>query len=174
MTTIRTPEEAVMGPILARSKDRTVCEPNACQRLVTRLINYAEPKGTWCRLRTGVSLLWLAHKDSWPGSGARDLPVDGIKRDLVAHGQAGQFYRHLYFHIGCRFLGWPGMLASGFMHRRDIEEAAAGRRESIAEVRGNLAASECAEVLLDLSQKRISRRDAEDRLRQILAEQKNR
>ena len=41
----------------------------------------------------------------------------------------GQFYRHLYFHIGCRFLGWPGMLASWFMHQVDVRQAAAGRLE---------------------------------------------
>ena len=145
-------------------------EPNACQRLVARLVGYAEPEGIWSRLRTGMSLLRLAYEGSWPGSGARELPVDGIKRELVAHGQEGQFYRHLYFHMGCRFLGWPGMLASWFMHQRDLEQAAAGRSESVAEIRDNMAASECAEVLLDLSHRRISRRDAEDRLRNILAE----
>jgi hypothetical protein len=62
-------------------------------------------------------------------------PVDGVKKGLVAHGQAGQFYRHLYFHIGCRFLGWPGMLASWLMHQLDVRQAATGRTESAVETR---------------------------------------
>ena len=104
------------------------------------------------------------------GEATRDLPVDGIKEGLVADGQAGQFYRHLYFHIGCRFLGWPGMLASWFMHQVDVRQAATGRMESAVEIRDNVAAFACAEVLLDRSRRRISRREAAERLRKILAE----
>ena len=87
----------------------------------------------------------------------------------MAHGQAGQFYRHLYFHIGCRFLGWPGRLASSFMHRVDVKQAATGRMESVVEIRDNVAAFACAEVLMDRSRRRISRREAAERLREILA-----
>jgi hypothetical protein len=101
---------------------------------------------------------------------ARELPVDGIKKGLVAHGQAGQFYRHLYFHIGCRFLGWAGTLASWLMHQWDVRQAATGRMESAVEVRDNVAAFVCAQVLLDRSRRKISRREAAERLRDILAE----
>ena len=111
-----------------------------------------------------------AYEGSLSGKATRELPVYGIKKQLVAHGQKGQFYRHLYFHIGCRFLGWPGTVASWFMHQLDVRQAAAGRRESAAEARGNLAALACAEVLLDRSRRRISRRDTEKRLREILAD----
>lgn len=145
-------------------------ERNACERLVRRLATYGEPEGVCIRLRTGMFLMRRAYEGSLSGKATRELPVDGIKKQLVAHGQEGQFYRHLYFHIGCRFLGWPGMLASWFAHQLDVRQAAAGRRESAAEARGNLAALACAEVLLDRSRRRISRRDTENRLREILAD----
>jgi hypothetical protein len=150
--------------------ERMVSEQTACQRLVGRLVRYGEPEGVCSRLGTGMLLLRRAHEASLSGEATRELSVDGIKKQLVAHGQEGQFYRHLNFHIGCRFLGWPGMLASWFMHQLDVRQAAAGRRESAAEVSGNLAALACADVLLDRSQRRISRRDTEQRLREILAE----
>jgi hypothetical protein len=59
----------------------------------------------------------------------------------------------LYFHIGCRFLGWPGMLASWLMHQRDVRQAATGRTESEVEIRDNVAAFSCVEVLLDRSRR---------------------
>ena len=99
------------------------------------------------------------------GKATRQLPVDGIKKELVAHGQGGQFYRHLNFHLGCRFLGWPGMLASWLMHQVDLRQAAMGRRELTVEVRDNLAAVACAAVLLDRSRRRISRVEPAQRLR---------
>jgi hypothetical protein len=104
------------------------------------------------------------------GEATRDLPVNGIKEGLVAHGQGGQFYRHLDFHIGCRFLGWPGMFASWFMNLVDVMQAATGRVESAVEASDNVAALACAEVLLDRSRRKISRREAANRLREILAE----
>ena len=145
-------------------------EPTACESLVRRLLNYGERKGFCSRLGTGMLLLRRAYEGSLSGEVTRELPVDGIKKQLVAHGQEGQLYRHLYFHIGCRFLGWPGMLASWLMRQHDIRQAASGRKESAAEVRGNLAALACAEVLLDRSQRRISRQDTKERLLEILAE----
>jgi hypothetical protein len=115
-------------------------------------------------------LLRRVYEGYLSGEATRALPVDGIKEILVAHGQAGQFYRHLYFHIGCRFLGWPGMLASWLMHQVDVRQAATGRMESAVEIKDNVAAFACAEVLLDRSRRRISRREAAERLREILAE----
>ena len=145
-------------------------ERTACDRLVGRLVNYGEPEGFWSRLGIGMFLL----RRSLSGKATRQLPVDGVKKELVAHGQAGQFYRHLYFHIGCRFLGWPGMLASWLMHQRDVRQAATGRTESEVEIRDNVAAFACVEVLLDRSRRKISRREAEKRLREILAEGRTR
>ena len=118
----------------------------------------------------GMFLLRRAYEGFLSGAETRELPVDGIKERLVAHGQAGQFYRHLHFHIGCRFLGWPGTVASWFMHQVDVRQAAMGRMESAVEARGNVAAFACTEVLLGRSRRRISRREAAERLRQILAE----
>jgi hypothetical protein len=118
----------------------------------------------------GMFLLRQVYEEYLLGEAARELPVDGVKKELVAHGQAGQFYRHVYFHIGCRFLGWPGMLASWFMHQLDVRQAATGRTESAVEIRDNVAAFACAEVLLDRSRRTISRREAAERLRKILAE----
>jgi hypothetical protein len=115
-------------------------------------------------------LLRQVYEEYLSGEAMWELPIDGIKKVLVAHGQAGQFYRHLYFHIGCRFLGWPGMLASWFMHQVDVRQAAMGRMESVAEISDNVAAFACAEVLLDRSRRQISRREAAERLREILAE----
>jgi hypothetical protein len=115
-------------------------------------------------------LLRRVYEGYLSGDGTRELPVDGIKKGLVAHGQAGQVYRHLYFHIGCRFLGWPGMLGSWLTHQVDVRQAAMGRMESAVEINDNLAAFACAEVLLDRSRRRISRREAAERLRGILAE----
>ena len=115
-------------------------------------------------------LLGRVYEGYFSGDAAQKLPVDGIKEELVTHGQGGQFYRHLYFHIGCRFLGWPGMLASWFMHQEDMRQAATGRMELMVEIRDNVAALACAEVLLDRSRRRITRREAAERLREILAQ----
>jgi hypothetical protein len=145
-------------------------EPTACERLVGRLLKHGEREGVCSRLGTGMLLLRRAYEGSLSAEAARALPVDGIKQRFIAHGQEGQFYRHLHFHIGCRFLGWPGMLASRFMHQRDVRQAKAGRREAVAEARGNLAALACADVLLARSQRRISRQHARERLLKILAE----
>jgi len=54
--------------------------------------------------------------------------------------------------------------------RVDVRQAAAGRMESGVEIRDNVAAFPCGEVLLDRSRRRISRREAAERLREILAE----
>ena len=148
----------------------TVDERTACDRLVARLVRHGEAKGVCSRARLGISLLRRAYEGSLSEKATRQLPVDGIKHSLVAHGQAGQFYRHLHFHIGCRFLGWPGMVASWFMHQVDVRQAATGRMESVVEIRDNVAAFACAEVLLDRSRRRISRREAAERLREILSE----
>jgi hypothetical protein len=83
--------------------ERMVSEQTACQRLVGRLVRYGEPEGVCSRLGTGMLLLRRAHEASLSGEATRELSVDGIKKQLVAHGQEGQFYRHLNFHIGCRF-----------------------------------------------------------------------
>src|SRR5215471_16231671 len=88
-----------------------VSERTACDRLVRRLVSYGEPEGVCGRLAMGMFLLRRVYEEYLSGEATRGLPVDGIKKGLVAHGRAGQFYRHLYFHIGCRFLGWPGTLA---------------------------------------------------------------
>jgi hypothetical protein len=142
-------------------------ERTACDRLVGRLVSYGEPEGVLSRLGMGMFLLRRVYLS---GEATRELPIDGVKKGLVAHGQAGQLYRHLYFHIGCRFLGWPGMLASWFMHQWDVRQAAMGRTESAVEVRDNVAAFACAQVLLNRSRRKISRREAAERLREILAE----
>jgi hypothetical protein len=147
-----------------------VSERTACDRLVRRLVSYGEPEGVFSRLRMGMFLLRRVYEGYFTGEVTREIPVDGIKEGLVAHGQAGEFYRHLYFHIGCRFLGWPGMLASWFMHQVDVMQAATGRMQSAVEIRNNVAAFACVEVLLDRSRRRISRREASERLREILAE----
>ena len=147
-----------------------VSERTACDRLVGRLVSYGEPEGVFSRLAMGMFLLRRVYEGYLSGELTREIPVDGIKEGFVAHGQAGEFYRHLYFHIGCRFLGWPGMLASWFMHQVDVMQVATGRMQSAVEIRNNVAAFACAEVLLDRSQRRISRREAAERLREILAE----
>ena len=138
--------------------------------MVGRLVSCGEPKGVCSRLGMGMLLLRRVYKEYLSGKATRELPVDGIKEGLVAHRQAGQFYRHLYFHIGCRFLGWPGLLASWLMHQVDVSQAATGRMESAVEMKDNEAAFACAEILLDRSRRRISRREAAERLREILAE----
>jgi hypothetical protein len=142
----------------------------ACDRLAGRLVTYGEPEGVCGRLAIGMVLLRRVSRGYLSGKATRELQVDGIKEELVEHGQGGQFYLHLNFHIGCWFLGWPGMLASWFMHRVDVRQAVTGRRESMVEIRDNVAAFACAEVLLDRSRRRISRREAGKRLREILAE----
>jgi hypothetical protein len=147
-----------------------VSERTACDRLVGRLVSYGEPEGICSRLGTGMFLLRRVYEGYLSGEATRALPVDGIKKGLVAHGQAGQLYRHLYFHIGCRFLGWPGTLASWLMHQVDVRQAATGRMESAVEIKDNVAAFACADVLLDRSRRKISRREATERLREILAE----
>jgi hypothetical protein len=56
------------------------------------------------------------------------------------------------------------------MNLVDVMRAAAGRMESPVEARDNVAALACAGVLLDRSRRKISRREAANRLREILAE----
>ena len=73
-------------------------ERTACDRLVGRLLYYGEPEGVWSRWLMGMFLLRRAYEGYLSGAATRELPVDGIKERLVAHGQAGQFYRHLHFH----------------------------------------------------------------------------
>ena len=143
---------------------------SACDQLVGELLYYGEAHRFFTRWALGLSLLRRAFEGALLGKASRKLPVDGIKDSLVGHGQAGQFYRHLYFHVGCRFLGWPGLLASRFMHQVDLLQAAAGRMESVVEARGNLAAFDCAEVLLARIRRQISRREAAAELREILAD----
>ena len=103
-----------------------VSERTACDRLVGRLVSNGEPEGVCSRLGMGMFLLRRVYEGYLSGEATQELPVDGIKEGLVAHGQAGQFYRHLYFHIGCRFLGWPGRLASWFMHEGGCEAGGGG------------------------------------------------
>jgi hypothetical protein len=147
-----------------------VSERTACDRLVGRLVRYGEPEGVCGRLGMGVFLLRRVFEGHLSGEATRGLPIDGIKKGLVAHGQAGELYRHLYFHIGCRFLGWPGVLASWVMHQVDVRQVGTGRLESAVEVKDNVAAFACGEILLDRSRRRISRREAAERLRDILEE----
>ena len=147
-----------------------VSERTACDRLVGKLVSYGEPEGVFSRLGMGTFLLRRVYEGYLSGEATREIPVDGIKEGLVAYGQSGEFYRHLYFHIGCRFLGWPGMFASWFLHQVDVMQAATGRMQSSVEIRNNVAAFACVEVLLDRSRRRISRREAAQRLREILAE----
>src|SRR6185436_7358545 len=115
---------AKLHAFLSDTTGPMVSERTACDRLVGRLVSYGEPEGVCSRLGMGMFLLRRVYEGYLSGEATRELPVDGIKEGLVAHGQAGQFYRHLYFHIGCRFLGWPGMLASWFMHEVDVRQAA--------------------------------------------------
>jgi hypothetical protein len=56
------------------------------------------------------------------------------------------------------------------MHQWDVRQAATGRMESAVEIRDNVAAFACVEVLLDRSRRKISRRETAERLREILAE----
>jgi hypothetical protein len=56
------------------------------------------------------------------------------------------------------------------MHQVDVRQAAMGRMESTAEIRDNVAAFACVDVLLDRSRRKITRREAAERLREILAE----
>src|SRR5262245_24490598 len=64
-------------------------ERTACDRLVGRLVSYGEPEGVWSRLRIGMFLLRRVYEGLLSGAAARALPVDGVKKGLVAHGQAG-------------------------------------------------------------------------------------
>jgi hypothetical protein len=56
------------------------------------------------------------------------------------------------------------------MHQVDVKQAATGRMESAVEIKDNMAAFACAKVLLDRSRRMLSRREAAERLREILAE----
>jgi hypothetical protein len=56
------------------------------------------------------------------------------------------------------------------MHQVDVRQAETGRMESAVEVRNNMAAFACVEVLLDRSRRRISRWEAAERLHDILAD----
>jgi hypothetical protein len=60
-------------------------------------------------------------------------------------------------------------MASWFMNEVDVKQAATGRMESAVEVRDNVAAGACADVLIERSRRKITRREAAGRLREILA-----
>ena len=47
-------------------------------------------------------------KGTLSGEATRELPVDGIKEELVAHGQGGSFTGICIFILGAGFLGGPG------------------------------------------------------------------
>src|SRR5262245_66315835 len=92
-------------------------ERTACDRLVGRLVSYGEPEGVWSRLGIGMLLLRRVYEGYLSGeAAARELPVDGIKKGLVAHGQAGQFSRHLGFRNGCRCPGCGGEVPRELLH----------------------------------------------------------
>ena len=84
--------------------------------------------------------------------------------------RGGSFIGICIFILGAGFLDGSGMPASWFMHQWDVRQAATGRTESAVEIRDNVAAFACVEVLLDRSRRKISRRETAERLREILAE----
>jgi len=95
-----------------------VSERTACDRLVGRLVSYGEPEGVYSRLGMGMFLLRRVYEGYLSGEAARELPVDGIKEGLVAHGQAGSFTGICIFILGAGFLGGPGCSRVGLCIRR--------------------------------------------------------
>jgi hypothetical protein len=94
-----------------------VSERTACDRLVRRLVSYGEPEGVCGRLAMGMFLLRRVYEEYLSGEATRGLPVDGIKKGLVAHGRAGQFYRICIFILGAGFLDGPGRSRVGLCIR---------------------------------------------------------
>jgi hypothetical protein len=78
-----------------------VSKGTTCDRLVPRLVSYGEPEGVCSRLGMGM---FLVRRASLSGEETRELPVDGIKGELVAHGQGG-FTGICTFILGAGFLG---------------------------------------------------------------------
>ena len=118
----------------------------------------------------GMFLLRRVYEGYLSGEATRDLPVDGIQKGWWRMDRRGSFIGICIFILGAGFLGGPGCSRVGLCMRVDVRQAAAGRMESGVEIRDNVAAFPCGEVLLDRSRRRISRREAAERLREILAE----
>jgi len=94
----------------------------------------------------------------------------GSRRGWWRMDRRGSFIGICIFILGAGFLGGLGCSRVGLCMRVDVRQAAAGRMESGVEIRDNVAAFPCGEVLLDRSRRRISRQEAAERLREILAE----
>jgi len=122
------------------------------------------------RSRFAIGMLVRQVKKLKARTKAHKLPTRGFRKDLVANEQNGEMYRHLYFHLAFYLLGPLGWLGSWAIGMLDVRQASKGRAESQTEVRDNVAGRECGRILLAFSKNKISRAEAEKKLRTLLAE----
>ncbi len=140
-------------------------------RFLDTLIALVKPNSFRARYVLGTGILMRTFIKTRRRINSRTLPTSGFKESLISHGQKGQMYRHLYFHLACYLLGPLGMMLSWGIGLIDVKQAASGRKESETEIRDNLAGRECGVVLTQFFKGRLDEEDVRARLRSILAEQ---
>ena len=138
-------------------------------RFINILLRLARPGSLIARYRLGLGLLYRKYQHIKKRIQSDHLPTSGFNNELVKDGQAGEMYRHLYFHIACYLLGPPGWLFSWAIGLTDIKQASSGRKESKTEVRDNIAGRECGRVLNAFMKGKVDEKSTRRQLRQILS-----
>ena len=146
------------------------CVMTSLDRFINTIIKLAEPGSIVKRYRLGIGLLSRIFQSTRKGIRSRHLPTVGFKDNLVKHGQKGEMYRHLYFHLACYLLGPMGWAVSWFIGLIDIQQAAKGRKESETEVRDNVAGRECGRILTFYMMGKVDEITARKQLKRVLAD----
>lgn len=143
-------------------------------RFIEALMRLAQTRTFIGRYRLGAGLLYRKFTQIQRRIQSDHLPTHGFREDLVKHGQAGEMYRHLYFHMACYLMGPPGWLFSWFIGLTDIKQAASGRQESETEVRDNLAGRECGRLITAYMKRQIDEQTTRKKLRELLGKKEER
>lgn len=117
----------------------------------------------------GIHLIWRETRHyQTKARNMKALPVGGFKKALVEHGQGGDIYRHLRFHIGCKLLPLAGFMISYAAELLDKRQLKQGREESKVELLDNQAARDCGVVLIDRIKRNYEDHITHEKLRMIL------
>jgi hypothetical protein len=143
----------------------------ALDRFIAGLFIISKPGNLFTRYRLGLGLIARQMHRMRKTIPCRNLPTSGFHHDLWQHGQKGQMYRHLYFHLGCVLLGPAGHLLSRAMDWLDRRQQKSGRLESATEVRDNIAGRECGRILKTYLRGKSDQATARRQLRRLLREE---
>ncbi|MDP0489454.1 MAG: hypothetical protein Q7Q71_00210 [Verrucomicrobiota bacterium JB023] len=143
--------------------------PQALDRFISGLVKIAKPGSLLSRYQLGFGLVYRQFKKLKARIKTVNLPVSGFREDLHAHGQGGEMFRHLYWHMGCSLMGWLGGAISWATHRMDVKQMESGRAESTSEVLDNLAGRACGRALRSYLKGKLNETQLRDELRRILS-----